>query len=104
MHQERMRQNAFDYEQHYARVEWIILDLQLSISSVRRANGCLDLGAVQHIRAGAAQTLRNADVILARYHAEPAQAQRIAERRRSLAMLLREPAPIENLARTMRVG
>jgi len=104
MREERTRHGAFNYEQHYARVEWTILDLQLSISSVHRANGCLDLGTVRQIRASAAETLRNADTILARYHAEPAQAQRIAERRSSLAMLLTEPAPIERLARTMRVG
>lgn len=104
MREERTRHGAFNYEQHYARVEEIILDLQLSISSVHRANGCLDLGTVRQIRAGAAETLRNADAILTRYRAEPAQAQRIAERRSSLAMLLTEPAPIERLARTMRVG
>jgi hypothetical protein len=104
MRQERTHHDAFDYEQHYARVEWIILDLQLSISGVHRANGCLDLGTVRQIRAAAAETLRNADAILRRYQAEPSQAQRIAERRRSLAMLLEEPAPIERLARTMHVG
>ena len=104
MREERTRHGAFNYEQHYARVEWIILALQLSISSVHRANGCRDLGTVRQIRAGAAETLRNADAMLTRYQAEPSQAQRIAERRRSLAKLMGEPAPIERLALTMHVG
>ena len=101
----RIQRDQITDQRHYARVEWVILDLQLGIASVRRANGCLDLGTVQQrTRARAAETLRNIDLILAQVRAEPSQAQRIAERRRSLDTLLRELAPIERLARTLRVG
>ena len=100
----RIQRDQITDQRHYARVEWVILDLQLGIASVRRANGCLDLGTVQRTRARAAETLRNIDLILAQVRAEPSQAQRIAERRRSLDTLLRELAPIERLARTLRVG
>jgi len=88
----------------YARVESLILDLQLSISSVRRANGCLDLETVQGIRGRAGRTLQKADQMLKRFHADPSQARRLAERREALVALLSEPAPIENLAQTLRVG
>jgi hypothetical protein len=90
--------------EQYARVESVILDLQLSISSVRRANGCLDLDTVQGIRGRAGRTLRNADRILSRFRADPSQARRVAERRGALVALLSEPAPIEHLAQTLRVG
>jgi hypothetical protein len=104
MRQARTQYDLFMRERQYARVEWIILDLQLGISSVSRANGCLDLDTVRQIRAGAAESLRNADRLLAQFSAEPSQAQRLADRRRSLAKLLGEPAPIERLARTLHVG
>lgn len=91
-------------EQNYARVESIILDLQLSIASVGRANGCLDLDTVQRIRAHAAATLGNSTSTLKQIRTDAVQAQRVAERRRALERLLREPAPIENLARSLHVG
>jgi hypothetical protein len=91
-------------DEHYARVEAIILDLQLSISSVKRANGCLDLETVRNIRARAAETLAHADFRVAELRADLWQTRRLGERRRDLTLLLQEPAPIENLARSLRVG
>jgi hypothetical protein len=91
-------------QQHYARIEWAILDLQLSISSVKRANDCLDLDTVQRTRQRAAETLNHSHQILEKLGAEPAQARRAAKQRECLAMLLREPSPIEQLARTLHVG
>lgn len=104
MHEPCFHREQIPDQHHYARVEWIILDLQLSIASVRRANGCLDFGTVRQTRAKAAETLKNVDRILTEVRAEPSQARRIAERQRSLDTLLREPSPIEHLARTLRVG
>ena len=91
-------------DRFYERVESMILDLQLSISSVTRANGCLDLDTVRQIRAHATQTLGTIDVMLARAPVDPWQAARVAERRRVLSRVLHEPAPIEQLARTLHVG
>lgn len=91
-------------QQHYARVEWAILDLQLSISSVKRANDCLDLDTVRQTRQRAAQTLNHSHQILEQFGAEPSQARRAARQRECLATLLQEPSPIEQLARTLRVG
>lgn len=91
-------------EQLYARVEWMILDLQLGISSVTRANRCLDLDTVRRVRAQAAKTLEGIDAMLARAHVDSSQAKTVAERRQALSRMLREPAPIEQLARTLRVG
>jgi hypothetical protein len=96
--------HQLDDERHYARVESIILDLQLSIASVRRANGCLDLETVRRIRAHAAETLGHAESTLAQFRPYPSQTQRVADKRRALCLLLREPAPIEHLARSLRVG
>jgi hypothetical protein len=90
--------------QRYACVESLILDLQLSLSSVRRANGCLDLDTVRRIRAYAFETLERVDLRMARTPPDPQQARRISERRRALTQLLHEPAPIEQLARTLHVG
>jgi hypothetical protein len=89
---------------HYAHVESLILDLQLSVSSVRRANGCLDLDIVRRIRAHASETLERVELRLTYAQPDPLQARRLAERRRALASLLREPAPIEQLARSLHVG
>ena len=94
----------FMNQQHYARVEWAILDLQLSISSVWRANSCLDLDTVQRTRAKAAATLSHSDIILKKFGGEPSQLARAAEQRKRLAALLAEPAPIEQLARILRVA
>lgn len=91
-------------DDQYARVESVLLDLQLSISSVRRANSCLDLETVRSIRARAAETLAHAERRLGRLRAESWQARRLSERRRDLDLLLREAAPIELLARSLRVG
>jgi hypothetical protein len=91
-------------DDQYARVESVILDLQLSISSVKRANGCLDLPTVRNIRARAAETLAQADVRVADLHTDLWQRRRLGERRRDLTLLLQEPAPIEHLARSLRVG
>jgi hypothetical protein len=91
-------------EQQYARVESVILDLQLGISSVSRANGCLDLDTVRQIRARAAKTLDGIDTRLAQFCPDTWQKQRVTDRRRTLAQLLREPAPIERMAQSMRVG
>lgn len=91
-------------EQQYARVESLILDVQLSVASVRRANACLDLETVQRIRADACETLKRVDSQMGRVRPEPVQARRLAERRRTLVSLLREPAPIEQLARSLHVG
>jgi hypothetical protein len=91
-------------EQHYARIESFILDLQLSVSSVRRANTCLDLDIVRRIRARASATLERVELRLTQAQPDPLQARRLAERRRALAQLLREPAPIEQLARSLHVG
>lgn len=91
-------------DEQYARVESVILDLQLSISSVRRANSCLDLQTVRSIRARAAETLAQAERRVAKLSAESWQTRRLGERRRTLTLLLQEPAPIEDLARCLRVG
>ena len=91
-------------EQHYAHIESLILDLQLSVSSVRRANACLDLDIVRRIRARASATLERVELRLPEAQPDPLQARRLAERRRALTLLLREPAPIEQLARCLRVG
>src|SRR5690349_23405347 len=90
-------------EQHYARVESVIIDLQLGISSVSRANACLDLDTVRQIRARAAKTLDGIDTRLAQFQPDTWQKQRVTERRRALSQLLREPAPIERVAQSMRV-
>src|SRR5262245_22729312 len=78
-----------DGEQHYARVEAIILDLQLGISSVSRANGCLDLNTVRTIRARAARTLEHVDAVLVQSQPDTWQKLRVTERRRALMQLLR---------------
>jgi len=91
-------------DQQYARVESMILDLQLGISSVSRANGCLDLDTVRQIRARAAKTLDGVETTLSQFHPDTWQKQRVTERRRTLTQLLREPAPIERMASSMRVG
>jgi hypothetical protein len=102
MHQPALR--PLTDERFYERVESIILDLQLSISSVTRANACLDLDTVRQIRAHASQTLGNIDETLAHAHVDPWQAERVAQRRKVLSQALREPAPIEQLARVLHVG
>lgn len=91
-------------EQHYARVESMIIDLQLGISSVSRANSCLDLDTVRQIRARATKTLNGVDVTLAQFQPDTWQKLRVTERRRALTQLLGEPAPIERMAESMRVG
>ena len=91
-------------DEQYARVESVLLDLQLSISSVRRANSCLDLETVRDIRARAAETLARAERRLVALRAESWQTRRLRERQRALSLLLQEPAPIEHLARSLRVG
>jgi hypothetical protein len=91
-------------EQLYARAESMILDLQLGISSVTRANRCLDLDTVRRIRAQAAKTLGRIDTMLAQSRIDVRQARAMSERRQALSRILHEPAPIEQLARTLRVG
>lgn len=91
-------------DEQYERIESLILDLQLGISSVRRANGCLDLETVRDIRARAAETLAQADARSAEISADSWQRKQLGERRRDLTVLLQEPAPIELLARSLRVG
>jgi hypothetical protein len=91
-------------DDQYARVESAILDLQLSIASVRRANVCLDLHTVRAVRTRAAETLAQVELRLTNLHTETWQKRRLGERRRTLALLLEEPAPIEHLARSLRVG
>jgi len=104
MHKRRIYQHQSTDPRRYARVEWLILDLQLGISSVRRADDCLDLETVRRTRLRAAATLRSADVLLAQLQVEPSQARRIAEQQQRLGALLRDPAPIERLARILRVA
>jgi hypothetical protein len=102
MRHARVHNKSIDDE--YARVESAILDLQLSISSVRRANVCLDLHTVRAVRTRAAETLAQFDVRLTKLHTEAWQKKRLGERQRTLTLLLQEPAPIEDLARFLRVG
>ncbi len=86
------------------RVEAAILDLQLSISSVRRANVCLDLHTVRAGAREAAETLAQVELRLTKLHTEAWQKRRLGDRHRTLTLLLQEPAPIEHLARSLRVG
>jgi hypothetical protein len=96
--------NEVQSQQEYEQMEQLILNLELSIDSVRRANGCFDLQTVQSIRSRAMQTLAKVGRLPRQAGLPPEQAARMASHHRALNALLSEPAPVQRLARSMHVG